>query len=438
MNKSVKLSLPRLTPLQEEIKNDPHRFKVVSIGRRAGKSLTAGNLIIESLLRGDPSCYICPTFPDLMTFYRYLIKKLPEEIITQNNQSLHYLELITGGSVEFFSLTDPESARGRRFKLAIIDEAAKASKLEEAWTGAILPTLADLHGTAFFLSTPKGMNYFNTLYKMEDSNTEWKSFQASSYSNPHIPGEEFDALKQLMPEIMYEQEILSKFIESHSGIFRFSQNDLDSIGVITLANGALYRPCNLDEYIVKTDYHNPLTGKSDKTTVTKNHSKVFMGIDLAKTQDFTVLTAFNSEGVQIYYDRFNSVSFEIQCERIVEASKFLGNPKIYLDSTGKGDPILDRLISLGLNPEGYLFTNTSKQRLIDNLSIKLEKKELVLMEIPDQTGELLAYEYTPLPSGKLRAESSRGHDDIVCSLMLAVWGLFNRGKQYSSNFFTEV
>ena len=39
------------------------------------------------------------------------------------------IELITGGKVDFWSLEEPDSGRGRKYKVAVVDEAEKAKKL---------------------------------------------------------------------------------------------------------------------------------------------------------------------------------------------------------------------------------------------------------------------------------------------------------------------
>lgn len=62
------------------------------------------------------------------------------------------IELITGAAIDYWTLDDPSTvARGRKYKRVIIDEAAMARHLEQAWTEAIRPTLTDYRGDAFFL-----------------------------------------------------------------------------------------------------------------------------------------------------------------------------------------------------------------------------------------------------------------------------------------------
>ena len=68
------------------------------------------------------------------------------------------MELLGGGVIEMWSLDSPDSGRGRAYGAVVIDEAAMIPNLEQAWQ-AIRPMLTDLQGEAYFLSTPKGMNY---------------------------------------------------------------------------------------------------------------------------------------------------------------------------------------------------------------------------------------------------------------------------------------
>jgi hypothetical protein len=68
----------------------------------------------------------------------------------------HRIEYITGGLLEFWSLDNPDAGRGRKYARVIIDEAAMIKFLMDAWRASIRPTLTDLKGDAWFLSTPQG------------------------------------------------------------------------------------------------------------------------------------------------------------------------------------------------------------------------------------------------------------------------------------------
>jgi predicted phage terminase large subunit-like protein len=131
------------------------------------------------------------------------------------------IELVTGGVVEFWSLDTPDVARGRKFRRVIIDEAAMIPKLEEAWQGVIRPTLADLEGDAWFLSTPRGFDYFHTLYQRgrSDEFPDWASWQMPTTANPFIPPGEIEQARQETPETVFRQEYLALFEEDDATIF---------------------------------------------------------------------------------------------------------------------------------------------------------------------------------------------------------------------------
>jgi predicted phage terminase large subunit-like protein len=94
----------------------------------------------------------------------------------------------------------------------ILDEAAMARHLEEAWNAAIRPTLTDLAGDAWFLSTPKGLNYFHTLYQRGGVEEGWAAWQMPTASNPYIPAEEIEAARKELPSLVFQQEYLAQFV----------------------------------------------------------------------------------------------------------------------------------------------------------------------------------------------------------------------------------
>jgi hypothetical protein len=96
------------------------------------------------------------------------------------------IELVTGGIIEFWSLENYDAIRGRKYHFVTINEAAMFRNLKQAWTEVIRATLTDYQGSAVFLSTPKGENYFKELADKENSNLEWRTFRYTSYDNPKL------------------------------------------------------------------------------------------------------------------------------------------------------------------------------------------------------------------------------------------------------------
>ena len=108
-----------------------------------------------------------------------------------------------------------------------------------------------------------------------------------------------------------------------------------------------------------------------------------MGVDLARVEDFTVLSIMDGTGKQVYHERFNQIRWERQCSSIQSvAGRY--HARIFVDSTGVGDPIYERLRKLGLDAKPFQFTNASKERLIDHLAMQIEQGKIRLLDVPDK------------------------------------------------------
>ena len=151
--------LPKPHAGQREAMGKMRRFNVVACGRRWGKTTLGILRLSNPLLMGQPCGWFAPNYKYLTEAWRDFNRVL-KPIIRLSNASEKRLELITGGSLDFWTLEDPDSGRSRKYQRVVIDEAAKARHLELAWNEAIQPTLTNLEGDADFYSTPKGLDFF--------------------------------------------------------------------------------------------------------------------------------------------------------------------------------------------------------------------------------------------------------------------------------------
>ncbi len=136
----------------------------------------------------------------------------------------------------------------------------------------------------------------------------------------------------------------------------------------------------------------------------------------------------------MFHDRFNQISWERQIGSIVAADRTL-RPTWYVDTTGIGDPIYERLLNAGLYCLPYGMTNPSKVRLIDNLAMMMEQGRIRLQDIPEQEAELIAFQYELTPARNVRMGAPEGmHDDCVIALALSAWGMSGAGT-YSAGAF---
>jgi hypothetical protein len=387
--------LENLHPMQQAVRDEAARFNVVNCGRRWGKTVLGLDLAMDAALDGLPVGWFAPTYKFLAEPWADACRTLAD-VIARKSSTDKRIELLTGGVIDFWTLDDGDAGRGRKYARAVLDEAAMVRGLDSAWQKAIRPTLADLKGDAWFLSTPRGHDFFWKAHAWGQSSDhpEWASWTMPTASNPYIDADEIEAARKQLPERVFRQEFLAEFIEDAGGVFRLVAEAVD-------------RGRNANEP--------PQQGRS-----------YTLGVDLARVEDFTVLCVLDGDGRQVYHERFNQISWERQIASIkAVADRYRAT--IYLDSTGVGDPIWERLRGVAsVNP--YQFTNSSKEKLIDHLAMQVEQGRLRLMDVPDQTNELLAYQYELTPSRNVRMNAPEGmHDDCVISLALAAWGATGAG-----------
>src|SRR5574343_1917547 len=124
------------------------RFKVISAGRRFGKTLLAVEwlaLMEGGAIDGASVAFFSPTYKLLLDVWTDMERTL-KPVTRKANKTEMRIELITGGKVDFWTLEDPDAGRGRKYHRIVIDEAAHARHLKDAWERAIAPTLTDYRG----------------------------------------------------------------------------------------------------------------------------------------------------------------------------------------------------------------------------------------------------------------------------------------------------
>ena len=174
----------------------------------------------------------------------------------------------------------------------------------------------------------------------------------------------------------------------------------------------------------------------------ENGIQYVLGVDLAKSVDYTVLIVMNLRTKNVdYYERMeseNRTSWNYQKEKIKAVSLKYNNALTVLDSTGVGDPIVEDLQRMHVNvyhqqkqdsdktTPGVKFTSISKENLIDKLKVAIELKMITFPNIDILANELKEYECTMTRAGNHVYNAPEGkHDDCVIALALALWGSYD-------------
>jgi len=384
---TIRIELEATHEAQEQVLQKLARFNVVDCGRRWGKDVLARRLYIEPGLHGKFCAWFNPNFTMLTDTWRE-VSSLLYPITKRANAQEHRIELITGGILDMWSLDAANSARGRRYHRVIINEAAFAPNLMDAFNDVIRPTLIDYQGDAFFFSTPKGKNAFHTMYQWGlEGKTDWRSFNFPTSTNPFIPPGEIELARQSMTERAFRQELLAEFIDDGGGVFRN------------------VRPCAIASRV-----NEPLP----------NHTYV-AGLDWALSNDYTVLSIIDAtDKALVYTDRFNGIDYSLQRERIKATCERFGVRVVVAEENAMGKPNNDMLRRMGVKVRDFTTTATTKADIIEELAASFERGAIKIVNDPVLIGELEAYESERSTSGGVKYNAPAGmHDDMVMSLALA-------------------
>ena len=212
----------KLHPAQLEIFNSDKRFKVVSAGRRFGKSrLAAWILIIKALQSEEKDVfYIGPTFQQAKDIMWGMLKELLDgtELIQSTHENTATMTLVNGRKISLKGSDRPDTLRGVGLAYVVLDE--YASMKVEVWEQIIRPTLSDVKGGALFIGTPAGKNHFYELFMEGEKDEDWDTFQFNSTDNPLIDPEEVEVARRTMSTQAFRQEFEASFVSFTGGIFK--------------------------------------------------------------------------------------------------------------------------------------------------------------------------------------------------------------------------
>lgn len=389
------LYLPQLREDQYQIATDPAKVKVLSMGRRWGKTVMSGVVAVTAASMGAQVAWVVPVYKNGRPLWRWAestvapLKKHGVKV----NRTERLIEFPNGGSLGVYSADNEDSMRGEAFHLVIVDEAAKVP--ETAYTDVIQPTLADYDGDLILISTPRGRNWFFNEYTaaLADGQTlkAWKA-PTSANPNPNIQ-QAFILAQTRVPERTYRQEWLAEFVTDSGEVFR-----------------RITEVCT-----------------ASKQSPYEGH--FVFGVDWAQSQDYTVIVVMDSDTRTVVdYDRFNGVSWALQRGRLTALYEAWKPEHIYAESNSIGGPNIEALVDEGLPMRRFETTAVSKPPLIESLVLAFERGEITALNDPQMIGELMAYERkVSSTTGRSQYSAPEGlHDDIVMALALAWRGVLRR------------
>ena len=389
VRKQLSYERPWLYDRQEDAIFCPERYSIIEASTKSGKTVGCMVWLAEQAVHGGNNrnyWWIAPIYSQAKIAYKRLKKGLHRDTYIANDSAMT-VTLRNGGAVITFKGGDnPDSLYGEDVYAAVIDEASRCK--EEVWH-AVRSTLTATRGAVRIIGNVKGRKNwaYQLARKAESGVPDWK-FSKITAADAIIGG------------VLADAEVADAKRDLPEQVFR-----------------ELYMAEPSD------DEGNPFGVESIYECVAPMSTKepVVWGWDLAKSVDWTWGVGLDEDGNVCRSERWQS-PWEETLKRIV---KHTGNVPALVDSTGVGDAIIEFLAKAGSNFEGFKFTSSSKQQLMERLAVAIQQKQITFPE-GQLLNELLSFEYVYTRTGAQYSAPPGLHDDGVCALSLAVYHQDNK------------
>jgi hypothetical protein len=387
---------PPLYPKQEAAIFDPARISVIEAGTKSGKTVGCMAWIFEKAWlgkKGQNFWWVAPYYAQARIAYERMKNGLPPQVFKSNDNDM-ILKLPNGTRIWFKSGDKPDTLYGEDVFACVIDEASRLR--EESWW-AVRSTVTATKAPVRVIGNVKGK--LNWAWKLGRRAKDWvERWVKGGKEGPKLYGyhvitcwdaveagvldrQEIEEAREDLPPKVFEELYEAQATETGSNPF----------------GAEAIEACILD--------------------YTPTGIPVVWGWDLARKRDWTVGIGLDEFGQVVRFERFKQ-SWPTTIEIIQNCTET--NPAI-VDSTGVGDAILGQLQRDQMvhnQYDGYVFTQRSKQQLMEGLAVAIQNQEVtfvngVLVE------ELRSFEYEHTRTGVLYAAPEGMHDDCVCALALA-------------------
>jgi len=312
--------------------------------------------------------------------------------------------LANDGRLQFKSADNPQSLQNEAVDWAWLTEAQDLPDM--VWDEKISPMLhspgvlgwAIIEGHAF-----RPGSFAERLFELgQNGHPDIDSWQLDTKDNPYINWEQILLEAQDMPEEAFRKEYFCEYPSVLGKAFNDAAIDM-------CVGGELEAPRESARYVV--------------------------GVDLGKQIDPTVIMVMRpSQKRVVHFERLLHTDWTVQEDILTNMSEQWNKPTFFVDVTGLGQPIVDRLRKNGVNVRAINLTK-EKNGLLNKLAAALEHGDIRYPNIPvlirelknmrrmskDSKGNYLKQEKIAAPAGY--------HDDCPVALALAYYGC-----RYSGDF----
>lgn len=374
------------------------RYGLIEASTKAGKTSGCMAWLFEQAIidgrDGRNFWWVAPVYPQAKIAFRRMKRGLPKQMFRANEGELT-ITLPNGAVLWFKSGEKPDNLYGEDVFAAVIDEASRLRA--ESWI-AVRSTLTATRGPARIIGNVKGRSnwFFKMARKAQGGEpgmayaklTAWDAVKGGVLDKQEIE----DAQRQL-PENVFRELYLAEPSDDEGNPF----------GIKAIA--ACVAPMSEDPALA-------------------------VGVDLAKSMDWTVVVGLDKQRRVCGFERWQGMPWDETEARI---RNLVGKTSALVDSTGVGDPIVERLQKGKRNYTGFQFTGPSKQKLMEGLAVAIQSGEVRFPDGPIRA-ELELFEYQYTRTGVRYTSPAGYHDDCVMALALAV----EQHRQLSPALFTAL
>lgn len=210
-----------LSKTQQLVADSKKRFKLVTAGRRWGKTfLSIREIAYQAREPNRLIWYVTSSYRAAkMIVWKELKNKLLDlRWVDKINESELSVSLKNGSVICLKGAENAQQLRGVSLSYCVIDEAAQVHP--DVWMEVIRPALADQMGGALFITTPLGRgNWIYELYQQARQMPQlWDAFQFTTSEGGFVTQAEIEAAKQDMSERQFRQEFLATWEDAASRI----------------------------------------------------------------------------------------------------------------------------------------------------------------------------------------------------------------------------
>lgn len=217
----------KLSKVQKIVSDDQNRFRILSGGRRLGKSYLAMNEMAKfARFPNQRILAVAPTYKQCKNIWWNDLKGM---LIEKNwakkiNESELQITLVNGSTITLRSSENYDALRGAKYNFIVLDECADMKP--DVWFQVLRPTLSDTGGHALFISSPKGRNWFYELW-CEGEKENYSSYQFTTLEGGFVPETEVEQARLDLDSRTFEQEYEAQFV-SYSGViyYAFSEHNV--------------------------------------------------------------------------------------------------------------------------------------------------------------------------------------------------------------------